>query len=246
MLITKTQVKYIQSLGHKKFRDTEGVFVVEGPRITGELLTVPRLRPRHIYALPEWIEQLPDGFGKSVVTPVGSVELGRLSALATPNQVVAIFEKPVFGDVEFVDGVHLVLDGIQDPGNLGTIVRLADWFGIASVVCTEDSADVFNPKAVQSTMGSIGRVPVVYSDPVTLLKKKPAAPVYATVLEGESVYSAGRVDRGVIVIGNESKGIGTQLLDLATRRVTIPRIGGAESLNAAVATGIVLSHLVRG
>ena len=244
MLITKTQVKYIQSLGHKKFRDAEGVFVVEGPRITGELLAVPHMRPRQIYALPEWIEGMPAGIGKGLVVEIGSVELGRLSALTTPNQVVAVFEKPVFGNVEFGTGVHLVLDGLQDPGNLGTIVRLADWFGIGAVVCSADSADVFNPKAIQSTMGSVGRVSVIYDDPSAVIRGHGAVPVYATVLEGENVYGVGRIDRGFIVVGNESKGIGPELLGLATRRVTIPRVGGAESLNAGVATGIVLSHLM--
>lgn len=244
MLITKTQVKYIQSLGHKKFRDAEGVFVVEGPKITGDLLGVARLRPRQIYALPEWIKGMPAGLGQDVVTEVGSVELARLSALTTPNQVVAVFEKPVFGEPDTSTGVHLVLDGIQDPGNLGTIVRLADWFGIGTVICTEDSADVFNPKAVQSTMGSIARIPVVYSDPAAMIRRSVGAPVYATVLEGESVYGVGRAERGFILVGNESKGIGPALLEMATHRVTIPRVGGAESLNAAVATGIVLSHLV--
>ncbi|HEV9036773.1 MAG TPA: RNA methyltransferase [Puia sp.] len=243
MLITKTQVKYIQSLGHKKFRDAEGVFVVEGPKITEELLAVPRMRPRAIYALPEWIQGLPAGLGKEVLTTVGAVELGRLSALTTPNQVIAVFEKPVFGDVESGTGIHLVLDGIQDPGNLGTIVRLADWFGVASVLCTPDCADVYNAKAVQSTMGSIGRVPVIYGDPAASIRGRAGVSVYATVLEGESVYGMGEIERGFIVVGNESRGIGPELLGLATRRVRIPRVGGAESLNAAVATGIVLSHL---
>lgn len=244
MLITKTQVKYIQSLGHKKFRDAEGVFVVEGPRITGELLAL--LPPRQIYALREWIEGLPASVNKGPITAVGPAELQRLSALTTPNQVVAVFGKPSFGEPDYGEAIHLVLDGVQDPGNLGTIVRLADWFGIASVVCTPDSADVYNYKAVQSTMGSIGRVRVVYRDPIEVLRKVPEAPVYATVLEGENLYGMGRADRGFIVIGNESRGIGPDLLGLATRRVTIPRIGSAESLNAAVATGIVLSHLVGG
>jgi TrmH family RNA methyltransferase len=246
MLITKTQVKYIQSLGHKKFRDAEGVFVVEGPRITGELLAVSGLRPRQIYALPEWIGGLPSGVAEGLITEVGPAELQRLSALTTPNQVVAVFGKPEFGEPDFGAGIHLVLDGIQDPGNLGTIVRLADWFGIRTVVCTADSADVYNPKAVQSTMGSIGRVQVLYRDPVEVVGQGRGMPVYAAVLAGESVYGIGHIDRGFIVIGNESKGIGSGLLGLATRRVTIPRIGNAESLNAAIATGIVLSHLVGG
>ena len=242
MLITKTQVKYIQSLGHKKFRDAEGVFVVEGPKITGELLAV--LPPRQIYGLREWIEALPAGTQRGFITQVGPAELRRLSAMSTPNQVVAVFAKPVFREPEFGSGIHLVLDGIQDPGNLGTIVRLADWFGIGTVVCTPDSADVFNTKAVQSTMGSIARVPVIYGDVAAVLAVHRGQPVYATTLDGEPVYEMGRIERGFIIIGNESKGIGQALLELATRRVTIPKVGRAESLNAAVATGIVLSHLI--
>ena len=247
MLITKSQVKYIQSLAHKKFRDAEGVFVVEGPKVTLELLMNQALRPREIYAEKEWIGALPPELAKRLkavlLVEVGPVELERLSALTTPNQVVAIFEKPSFAAPVWTKGVHLVLDGIQDPGNLGTIVRLADWFGISVVVAGPESADVYNAKAVQSTMGSIGRVNVVYEDPVALLRGL-QLPVYAAVLEGERLYGLPRIQNGFIVIGNESRGIGPALLGLATRRITIPRIGQAESLNAAVATGIILSHLV--
>ena len=242
MLITKTQVKYIQSLGHKKFRDAEGVFVVEGPRITGELLAA--FPPAQVYALREWIEGLPAKVDKGPIIEVSPADLQRLSALTTPNQVVAVFAKPSFGEPDFGAGIHLVLDGVQDPGNLGTIVRLADWFGIGTVVCTPDTADVYNPKAIQSTMGSIGRVQVMYRDPVEVLQRTGGMPVYAAVLDGENLRGLGRIDRGFIAIGNEARGIGPGLLELATRRVTIPRIGQAESLNAAVAAGIVLSHLV--
>jgi TrmH family RNA methyltransferase len=247
MLITKSQVKYIQSLAHKKFRDAEGVFVVEGPKVTQELLGDPLLRPRQVYAVKDWIGQLSPELGKRLkagpLVEVGEVELERLSAFTTPNQVVAIFEKPVFAQPEWTSGVHLVLDGIQDPGNLGTIVRLADWFGLSTVVASPDSADVFNSKAVQSTMGSIGRVSVCYQDPVPLLYQA-GVPVYAAVLEGERLYGLPRIRQGFIVIGNEARGIGPALLELATRRVTIPRTGATESLNAAVATGIILSHLI--
>ena len=276
MLITKSQVKYIQSLGHKKFRDAEGVFVVEGPKITSELLQAPNMRLRSAYALPQWIGELPAdlrrrfGLGEpggrssagqvlsadqrlsmerapspdGTITEVGPAELERLSALTTPNQVVAVFEKPVFSPPDVSTGVHVVLDGIQDPGNLGTIVRLADWFGLAAVICSPDSADVFNAKAVQSTMGSISRVAVVYEDPAVMIRRTPGVPVYTAVLQGEGLYGIGRIGQGLIVIGNESKGIRPEVQELATRRVTIPRIGQAESLNAAVATGIILSHLV--
>ena len=247
MVITKSQVKYIQSLAHKKFRDAEGVFVVEGPKVTLELLLNPHLRPRQVYAVKEWIGELSPGLTKrlkaGVLVEVGEVELERLSALTTPNQVVGIFEKPIFPEPDWGKGVHLVLDTLQDPGNLGTIVRLADWFGLAAVIAGPDSADIFNPKAVQSTMGSIGRVAVVYEDPVALLRAS-KLPVYAAVLDGENLYGLPRIRQGFIVIGNEGRGIGPALMELATRRVTIPRIGAAESLNAAVATGILLSHLV--
>jgi RNA methyltransferase, TrmH family len=249
-MITKSQVKYIQSLGHKKFRDEEGVFVVEGPKIVEELIRVPGMRLRQLYALKEWIGAvaLPPGSGAlpPALVEVSASELDRLSGLSTPNQVLAVFEKPSFPPPDFGAGLSLVLDGIQDPGNLGTIVRIADWFGIQRVLCTADSADVFNAKAVQSTMGSISRVPVVYGDPVDILSGYPGLPVYAAVLEGKELYKAERINRGWIVIGNESKGIRPVLLEHARNRITIPRVGQAESLNAAVATGIILSHLAPG
>ena len=257
MLVTKSQVKYIQSLGHKKFRDEEGVFIAEGPKIVGELLCVPGMRCRQIYALKKWISgqhgpgtaSLPNAEGRVPIVAsipiqeVSEADLERCSVLSTPNQVVALFEKPHYQAPEFNKGITVVLDGIQDPGNLGTIVRTADWFGINTVLCSADSADVFNAKAIQSTMGSIGRVQVLYSDPVAMIRRYPELPVYAAVLGGKSLYDTVPSGRGWIVIGNESKGIGPELLELTTDRITIPGAGRAESLNAAVATGIILSRL---
>jgi RNA methyltransferase, TrmH family len=250
MLVSKSQVKYIQSLSHKKFRDEAGLFVAEGPKIVGELLRVQGLRCRQVYATKEWVGENGDGMGAvrvgtTQVQEVGEADLERLSALATPNQVLAVFEKPVFSAPDFNTGITLVLDGIQDPGNLGTLVRIADWFGLAAVLCSPDSADVYNTKAIQSTMGSVGRVPIVYTDPVAVVSGYSGLPVFATVLGGKDLYAMGRVDRGFIVVGNESKGIREGLLELATEKVTIRGAGRAESLNAAVAAGIVLSHLVR-
>jgi TrmH family RNA methyltransferase len=242
MVVSRSQVKYIQSLSHKKFRDDAGVFVAEGPKIVGELLRVPGMRCRQVYATKQWIDDSRPG--TVPVQEVGEAELERLSALATPNQVLAVFEKPVFPPPDFNKGITLVLDGIQDPGNLGTLVRIADWYGLAAVVCSADSADVFNAKAIQSTMGSVGRVPVLYADPVAVVGGYSGMPVYAAVLGGRDLCGIGRTDRGFVVIGNESKGIRPGLLELATERVTIPGAGRAESLNAAVAGGIVLSHLV--
>jgi TrmH family RNA methyltransferase len=248
-MVTKSQVKYIQSLGHKKFRDEEGVFVVEGPKIVEELLSAPHMRLRHLYALKEWTAPGPARLGAPALSPSEAVEvtaseLERLSGLSTPNQVLAVFEKPVFTPPDPGAGVSLVLDGIQDPGNLGTIVRIADWFGIRQVLASPDSADVFNPKAIQSTMGSISRVPVFYTDPGPLIDRFPDLPIYAALLEGKELYGMERIRRGVLVIGNESKGIRPALQQRATHRITIPRVGQAESLNAAVATGIILSHLI--
>ena len=237
-MLAKSQVKYIQSLGQKKFRDQEGAFVVEGPKMVKELLAAPSLDLVTLVGVVSFREAgIP-------FTEVKESELQRISSLSTPNQVLAVFRKPVFEEPRFEDGINLVLDGIQDPGNLGTIVRIADWFGIRRVVCTPDSADVFNPKATQSTMGSIGRIQVLYEDPMVLMERYPDLPVYTAVLEGKSIYGQRTAGKGWIVIGNESKGIRGELLQRATHPITIPRIGQAESLNAAVATGIILSHLV--
>jgi TrmH family RNA methyltransferase len=237
-MLAKSQVKYIQSLGQKKFRDQEGAFVVEGLKMVKELLAAPNVELIHLIGVASFREA-----GIPFIE-VKESELQRVSSLSTPNQVLAVFRKPVFEEPRFEGGVNLVLDGIQDPGNLGTIVRIADWFGIRNLVCTPDSADVFNPKATQSTMGSVGRVQVLYEDPIALMDRYPDLPVYAAVLEGKSIYEQPAVRKGWIVIGNESRGIRGALLHRATHPLTIPRIGQAESLNAAVATGILLSHLV--
>lgn len=276
-MLVKSQVKYIQSLGQKKVRDEEAVFVAEGPKIVGELMAAPGVRPVQVFAVREWIEgmeaalasggrssgasggtaggsaggHLHDGNGGKAdrpwrydLTEVTESELGRLSSLSTPNQVVAVFGKPVFPAVDLAGAVSLVLDGIQDPGNMGTIVRIADWFGVSQVVASRDSADVFSAKAIQSTMGSISRVQVLYADLPALLGQYAGVPVYAAVLGGVSLYELPRLEKGMIVIGNESKGIREEVRVLASRGITIPRIGGAESLNAGVATGIILSHLL--
>ena len=270
-MLVKSQVKYIQSLGQKKFRDQEGVFIAEGPKMVRELLDAPNIELRQLYAVREWLEELPatltarikdhssrhatrssqnaDPAGvltgpSPLVTELKEGELERISSLSTPNQVLAVFGRPSFPPPVFEKTVSLLLDGIQDPGNLGTIVRIADWFGLRQVVCSRDCADIFNVKTVQSTMGSISRIQVVYEDPEELIRQYPNLPVYAAVLEGKNLYETGHASEGLIMIGNESRGIRGDLLQKATHRITIPRKGHAESLNAAVATGIILSHLV--
>jgi RNA methyltransferase, TrmH family len=239
-MIVKSKVKYINSLGDKKLRDADGVFVAEGPKIINELLGESRAEAVEIFALKEWIDE--NGTTSAPVQEIDDIMLGRLSFLTTPNKVLGVFKIPQLPALTFKGQLTLVLDGIQDPGNLGTIIRCADWFGISQVVCSADCADVYNPKTVQSTMGSIARVNVYYEDLAQLLSHADVK-VYATSLAGKDVFDIQRLNEGVIIIGNESKGIRESVVGLAHERITIPRIGKAESLNAAVATGIILSAI---
>jgi len=246
-MITKLQVKYIQSLGQKKFRDEEGLFVAEGPKIINELLMASPAALQVLYATPKWLETAP-GVLKNIaadkVIEIKEQELERISFLQTPHEVLAVFKKPESLPLNFSQRLSLMLDGIQDPGNMGTIIRIADWFGIRNVICSTDCADAFAPKVVQSTMGSIIRVQLLYTDLMELVKKTKGLQLYAAALNGENLNGVAPVKEGVIVIGNESKGIHEALLVCCQHRITIPRIGHAESLNAAVATGIILSHII--
>jgi RNA methyltransferase, TrmH family len=240
-MLIKSQVKYIQSLSHKKLRDSEEVFVAEGPKLINELLSA-NIPVQQLFAVKEWIQE-----HRPMAVPVNEVsdsELERISLLQTPNQVLGIFKKPVFpAHRPLRNTISLMLDTIQDPGNLGTIIRCADWFGIPHIFCSPDCADAFNPKVVQSSMGSIARVQVTYTPLHELLSGEPDLPTYAAVLGGTDLRQLPPVKEGIIIIGNESKGISDQVLALSRHRITIPRKGQAESLNAAVATGIILSHL---
>jgi len=243
-MITKTQAKYIQSLSHKKFRNEEGVFVAEGPKIINELLAQNNVQPVIIYALDEWMKIFETESSVPEVpelVTIRQIDLDRISFLSTGNQVLGVFKKPVFGKRS--NPLQLMLDGIQDPGNLGTIVRIADWFGIGKVICSSDTADLFNPKVVQSTMGSIARVEVMYEELEAYMQNHPQS-YYGATLDGKPVNKIGKIASGVIVIGNESKGIRPGVIELLTDKITINRVGQAESLNAAVATGVILSHLV--
>lgn len=243
-MLNKSKFKYIQSLGQKKLRDEEGVFIAEGPKLLEELLQQPNIKPVEIFALEDWQQLLtPHQQNKlnDILTLVKPLELERLSFLTSPHLVLGVFSKPVFASAK--SGIVLMLDGIQDPGNLGTIIRLADWYNISQIICSMDCADAFNTKVVQSTMGSITRVEVVYTDLITYLQKN-KKPVYATTLDGTDLQKTATVQQGIIIIGSEGKGISDAVLKFATNKITIPKLGKAESLNAAVATGIALSHLI--
>ena len=244
-MITKNQVKYIQSLGQKKSRDEENRFIAEGPKLVSELLMAENCRIVQLYALKEWIESNPNARNHTDAIEISPVELEKISQLTSPNLVLAVIEKIQWkNDQEIKGSISLALDTIQDPGNMGTIIRLADWFGIKNIFCSTDCADVYNPKVVQASMGSITRVRVGYTDILSLLKENKEVSIYAAVLNGKDITKMEKISEGIIVIGNESKGINEEILKLANVQITIPGKGKAESLNAGVATGIILSHLV--
>ncbi len=242
-MLTKAQAKYIQNLGHKKLREDERLFIAEGPKLVHELLNESTVTLHSIYATETFATAHP---GVKNLVEIDEKELERISFLSTPNQVMALFHQPVFPKTgSFRNRVSLMLDTIQDPGNMGSIVRTADWFGLNTIVCSKDSTDVFNPKVVQATMGSIARVELIYTDLESFIQQEDLPPIYVTTLDGKSLYALEPLKEGMVLIGNESKGVRPNLLNYAKEKVTIPRKGKAESLNAAIATGIVLAHLSR-
>ena len=245
-MLNKLKIKYIQSLSQKKLREEKGLFIAEGPKTVEEILRAPNVQPLEIFATNSWIRQnlhWKQSLADNIVE-ITDDELDRISSLQTPNQVLGLFRQPVFGPLEADNKVSLMLDGIQDPGNLGTIVRCADWFGVQDIICSIDCVDVFNPKVVQASMGSICRVHVVYDDLIAFIGHHSSINVYAATLEGSDVSKHPMINKGIILVGNESKGIRPDLLAIVDHQITICRKGNAESLNAAVATGIILSHLV--
>ena len=238
MTISKAKIKYIRALETKKHRDAEGVFVAEGPKVVGELLA--KTPAKLLVATPQW--QVPNAVHAATeLIIVSNDELRKLSFMQAPQQVLAVFpklyesESITAGMVE-TNELTLMLDGIQDTGNLGTIIRLADWFGIRHVVCSTDTADVYNPKVVQATMGSIARVKVSYT---------PLEPL----LDGDNIYTQQLCAYGIIVMGNEGKGLSQGVRKRVTHRLLIPSFAigeeRAESLNVANATAIVCAEFRR-
>jgi TrmH family RNA methyltransferase len=238
-MINKNELKYIQSFAHKKHWAEESVFIIEGPKMMEELMASDWV-VRQAYATKDWIQNQP--FKPHYVTEVEDFELDKMTQLQKGNQILALVEKKqTKSGIQLKGKLTLVLDGIQDPGNLGTIIRTADWFGLDQILVSSDSASCYNPKVVQSTMGSIFRVQVIVADLSDTLKEV-QLPIYGAVLEGKSIHSTKLEKEGVLIIGNESKGIRKPLQTFITHPITIQKYGYAESLNAAVATGIILSH----
>ena len=225
-----------------------GLFIAEGPKVVMDLLNSRKFVCKEIFALQDWIavhKRSLDILKDTAITELVDFELKKISSLSTAHSVVAIFEKrkPNPG-IETNGKIVLALDTIQDPGNLGTIIRIADWFGVQQLVCSPDCADAYAPKVVQGSMGSIARVQLLYTPLAAFIHENPGLKLYAATLGGQPLAEAGKLTEGMLVIGNESKGVSREILAAATRQFTIPRVGKAESLNAAVATGILLSHLI--
>ena len=247
-MISKNKIKYIRSLELKKNRNKEGKFVAEGFKVVDDLLA---LQPADlIVATQEWLhgKHLAD---QTEVIEVTEEELKKVSFLQHPQQVLAVFRQAQDGDFSInTQELSLALDGVQDPGNLGTIIRIADWFGITHIYCSQDTADVYNPKVVQATMGSIARVKVEYGNLLALVESLPAdVPVYGTLLDGDNIYQRQLENRGLIVMGNEGKGISPALAKKVNRRLLIPNFpegrATADSLNVAIATAITCSEFRR-
>lgn len=249
-MISKNQIKYIHSLETKKGRNKENAFVAEGPKVVADLMAF--MQPQMIVATEEWYRANPtvsNGNGCFVVT---EDELRKVSFLQHPQQVLAVFPiKDKQKEAVVEKKLYLALDGVQDPGNLGTIIRIADWFGITRVFCSRDTADVYNPKVIQATMGSVARVDVVYVDLAELFGSLPEGyPVYGTFLDGEDIYKKTLTSHGIIVMGNEGKGISPAIGELVNNRLLIPNFpkgrDTADSLNVAIATAITCSEFRRG
>ena len=247
-MISKATIKKIHALDMRKFRRNERLFVAEGPKLVDELCAT--MKPVYIAALPEWISEnakIASGTEYDIVTPD---ELQRASLQKNPQHVIALFPIPEhrFCTEQLKNELVLMLDGVQDPGNLGTIARIADWFGIRNILCSAETADIYNPKAVQATMGALARVKFHYTDLLQLLSQYDG-PVYGTFLDGENIYGQELSENGIIVMGNEGKGISQGVGEMINRRLYIPNypIGTqtTESLNVAIATSIVCAEFRR-
>lgn len=270
-MLSKNKIKLIKSLEKKKFRIENGLFVAEGPKLVEELLAV--WSPIYVCAVDTWMQQNKKHLSGIETDIITNEELERVSLLRTPQQVLALFRLPdnAYAKTLNVDPTSsiayekrgnlevtlatiaerelcLMLDGVQDPGNIGTIVRLADWFGIEHIFCSLETADIYAPKAIQATMGAIARVKVHYLPLVEALKDC-KAPIFGTHLDGENIYEKTLSNHGVIVMGNEGNGVSTEVSNLVTSRLYIPPYptdrDKVESLNVAIATAVVCAEFRR-
>lgn len=240
-MLSKNQIKLISSLQQKKHRFANQLFFAEGVKVIQELVK-SNFELEHLYTTKEDFNDIAPN-KRSVIS---ENELNKISALSTPNTCLAVFKIPLESKI-IESGLILALDSIRDPGNLGTILRLCDWFGIQQLICSKETVDIYNPKVVQATMGSIARVNVNYIDLETFITQT-KLPVFGTFMDSENIYKTTLPQEGIIVMGNEANGISESIEKLISKRLTIPRFGNlqiTESLNVATATAIILSEFRR-
>jgi len=240
-MVSKNQIKLITSLQQKKYRKQEQLFFAEGVKVVQELLH-SNFELQDLFTTKQDFLTVP----KDKVHAISEAELKKISALTTPNTCLAVFKIPKVKEM-VEKGLIVALDDVRDPGNLGTIIRLCDWFGIETLFCSEESVDIYNPKVVQATMGSISRVNVVYGNLETFLSQT-KLPIFGTFMDGKNIYQEELPKEGIIIMGNEANGISTSVEKLVSDRIAIPRFGNlqvTESLNVATATAIILSEFKR-
>ena len=248
MEISKTKASLLATLSSKKMRVKHGIFLVEGTKcVTDTLGAFPLV---NLIATEDWLKchEMKNNIPEDIILTASDEVMKKISSLSTPPEVIAVFNLPEENDETFTlkdDSLYIMLDGVQDPGNLGTIIRTADWFGIETVICSKDTADIYNPKTIQATMGSLKRVKVIYADLPELLKRSKVGNVYGTLLNGENIFEKKLHSAGVIVMGNEGNGISEAMRCLITDPLFIPpsRVDAhPESLNVAIATAVVIAQ----
>lgn len=241
-MVSKSQIKFIKSLQQKKYRTEHRLFVVEGVKTVKELLKA-NIKPYAIYTTSSAV--LENETFKSEL--ISNADLKKISALKTPNNILAVFHQPKEKEITTNNWV-VAVDDVRDPGNLGTIIRLCDWFGITNLFCSTQTVDCYNPKTLQATMGSLARVNIVYGDLEAFLKST-KMPVYGAFMDGKNVYKEDfTAENGVLVMGNEANGVSATVEKLITKKISIPQYGAktTESLNVATATAILLNEIRRG
>ncbi|CAM4334767.1 TrmH family RNA methyltransferase [Flavobacterium terrigena] len=239
-MVSKNQIKLINSLQQKKYRKLHNLFIAEGKKVIQELIDA-NFSLEHLFVTKENL------FDKKYNSEfISDAELKKISALTTANDCLAVFKIKEVNSKTSSD-LELALDNIKDPGNMGTIIRLCDWFGISKIICTEETVDIYNPKVVQATMGSLARVEVLYTDLPDYLKTADVE-IFGTFMEGKNIYKQELPTKGIIVMGNEANGISKEIENLVTQKISIPRFGNlqqTESLNVATATAVILSEFKR-
>jgi len=246
-MLSKSQISLLKSLHHKKFRSEQGLFLVEGYKSVNEFIdsAYPIEAIYHTAAIDPNLLKLSQ---KMNFNEISLNDLEKISTLKTPQDIIALVkipEWPVLNEDMLEQKFSIVLDGIQDPGNMGTIIRTADWFGIKHIICSADTVDVYNPKVIQATMGSIAHVNVYYTGIEAFFLKKIKLPIFGALFNGASIYNTNFGNEGLVIMGNEGNGLRPEIIKLVQHAVTIPRKGSAESLNVGIATAIFCSEINR-